>query len=271
MNTMKLSEQETSQFFQLMLPLQYYVNQTENLIENISTFKDYLSCEQHQKFFVRNWLFDHIDLIDEYERENPFRLDEAELSIIRSWKNFVIDDFIIERYLKKYVILIKNDDVYGVLSLKESLDQIIDKSLLPHYAKMILLPFNGKIVYDGFLQSHKITFNSNIKNALKERYLTAKENGIIITDLLADVPEVKGPDKKKIRRMILEFHKELTKIEEDIEKSDLTAMEANVLMNLLKTSFEFVDHIIESKDISEFEKHLKKMRNAIDKIVNQYF
>ncbi|MEM9536464.1 MAG: hypothetical protein AAGA40_12435 [Cyanobacteria bacterium P01_E01_bin.45] len=55
----------------------------------------------------------------------------------------------------------------------------------------VLLPFEGKIIYDGLLQGYNIFFGSGIQEDLKEIYMRAKHAKSIITDLLA-VPSSSG-------------------------------------------------------------------------------
>jgi len=67
--------------------------------------------------------------------------------------------------------------------LKIALDENFPKFLLPSRVKTILLPFQDKIVYDGFLLPYQIIFGGGIKAELKEIYLKAKRKGKIITSL----------------------------------------------------------------------------------------
>ena len=100
-----------------------------------------------------------------------------------SWKNFIEGDFYIERFLKGYAILIKDRDVYGVLGLYQGFDELIHPSYLPLYIKTFLLPFKGKIVYDGLFERYNVHFGGGIKRELKESYMIAKQNGRIIESL----------------------------------------------------------------------------------------
>ena len=100
-----------------------------------------------------------MDLIDAFVSENPFRLSEDELEIVRSWKDLVAGEFYVYRCLKKYTVFLTTGEpvvAYGVLSLTDSFEDLIGHRL-PHLCKTVLLPFKGRIVYDGHacgLQRH---------------------------------------------------------------------------------------------------------------------
>ena len=55
--------------------------------------------------------------------------------------------------------------------------------MFPVYVKAILLPFKGKIIYDGLLQTYSLFFGKGITSELKDIYLRAKQNEQIILNL----------------------------------------------------------------------------------------
>jgi hypothetical protein len=118
---------------------------------------------------IRDALYQHPELIDRFISENPQGFEPDQLKIIDSWKGFRAGVFYIERFLKKYTVFISDTDrVYGVLGLRDSLEDIIHKSYLPLMVKAVLLPFKGQIVYDGLFQSRNIIFGGGIKSDLKQ-------------------------------------------------------------------------------------------------------
>lgn len=181
---MKLSTQDADLFFEIMWPLQFFVNQRLKILPKIKTVEQYARLSSQDKLKVRNALFENLDLIEAFVKENPRQLSVDKLEIVASWQNCVVGDFYIERMLKKYNIFISsNDKVYAVLGLYDALEEIIHKSRLPMYVRAVLLPFKGIIIYDGLFQSTNIFFGGNITAELKEVYLSAKQNGEIIESL----------------------------------------------------------------------------------------
>ena len=79
--------------------------------------------------------------------------------------------------------LIQEDKVYCVFGLTQSLDKETGYASLPLYVDTVLLPFKGKIVYDGLLNYRNTSFGGSIKRSLKEVYMRAKQNNRIIDSL----------------------------------------------------------------------------------------
>lgn len=181
---MKLSQPDAQLFFDLMLPLQWYASQQAGLLPTIKSFNAYKDSDMEDKVEVRDYIFTHPELIDQFVQNNPAKFAPEELAIVAGWKNFIHGDFFIERLLKKYSIFIDDkDNVYGVLGLTEGLNEIIDKRRLPLRVNAVLLPFKGRIVYDGLFRWYNIYFGSGIKSSLKQTYLIAKDNNAIIETL----------------------------------------------------------------------------------------
>ncbi|MEL7227988.1 MAG: hypothetical protein AAGL17_24970, partial [Cyanobacteria bacterium J06576_12] len=161
----------------------------------INTFKAFCDTEVEEKIQVRDHLFAHFELMDQFVEDNPNDLDEESLSIILGWKNFVRGDFFVERFLKKHSIFIGDaDNVYAVLGLTDAPADFIDKRNLPLRIETILLPFKGKIVYDGFFRFYNMSFGGGIRAELKQVYLIAKDNGAILQTL--EAPDSTANSKK---------------------------------------------------------------------------
>jgi hypothetical protein len=84
---------------------------------------------------------------------------------------------------------------YGVLGLADPLDKIIGP-FLPRMMTTVLLPFKGKIIYDGLLLVHNISFGGGIKRSLNEEYREAKEAFGIITSLDGQLAATREKPKK---------------------------------------------------------------------------
>jgi hypothetical protein len=133
---------------------------------------------------VRAALWKNLPLIDAYCDSNPHGLSAAELDIVRSWKRSVTGKFVLLRYLKKYTILVSEGrQVYGVLGLRSTLEDMFPGRPLPLLVEAVLLPFKGSIIHDGLLKDFGLTFGPGIRSEMNEDYLAAKQNGRIITTL----------------------------------------------------------------------------------------
>jgi hypothetical protein len=195
---MKLATKDTALFFKLMWRLQFYVNQKRRILPDVDSVEDYADVPSMERVQVRNVLWENPELIDAYVAENPHDLPDDELDIIRKWKRFVADTFQIFRYLKKHAIFIgEGSQVYGVLALYDSLEEVLYGRRLPVMVQAVLLPFKGKIVYDGTLNFYNIHFGRGIRTGLNEEYMAAKQNDRIITTLEPELAQPARRTRKK--------------------------------------------------------------------------
>lgn len=263
---MKLSEQDAKLFFDLMWALQYFVNQKLKILTGVKSLDDYAECSTEEKFEVRKALYADTKLIDSFVQENPQNFSKKKLSIVSNWKKYIEGDFHIERFLKRYAVFIKGTDVYGVLALYQGFDELIHRSHLPLYVKTVLLPFKGKIVYDGLFQAHNIYFGAGIKRELKESYMRAKQNNRIIESL---EPTQKGTQKKKLSKSLKNWMPELNELAGKAKKlhgsSEHPAI-CSPAFSLVKASIEFAQlSVSDSADLDHLYKSLRKMERALRK------
>ena len=187
---MNLTTAEADLYFDLMWKLHWYTNSEHQIVSSFKSPEIYSSESSiEDKMEVRQYLFNNIEsIVKSFTKKNPFNLVEEKLLIIHSWQKYIQGNFFIERLLKKYAIFIRqdSDEVYGVLGLYESLSEVINKRNLPVCVQVILLPFQGKIIYDGLLQPYPLFFGSGITGELKQIYLEAKQNHQIIINLEQD-------------------------------------------------------------------------------------
>lgn len=264
---MKLSEKDLRQFFDLMLPLLYYVNAKGDVVKNVQSYNDFMNCPFFQKKKIRDYLFEHIDIIDEFIEDNADRFDKNEIDILLSWKHFVFGDFIIERLLGKYAVFIAKGTVYAVLALQESFRAVLADKPMPMYAKTVLLPFKGQIVYDGFLEPYGVSFGGGAKDIVKDTYRNAKESGTIIHDLLAAPPQVEKMPTEKIGKELSGLIFELQAVGQNLEGGQLSVVEANEIINLLKATVQYsVQRFSPENNYEVAEKQFKKVKQAFSRI-----
>ena len=265
---MKLSEKDAKLYFDLMWGLQYFVNQKHKIYPNIKSLKGYAECSTEEKLEVRTALFSDIKIIDSFIQENPQQLSLERLNIISKWKHSVKGSFHIERYLKRCAIFINNDDVYGVLGLYQGFDELIHRSRLPHYVQTVLLPFQGKIIYDGIFQAHNIYFGGGIKHSLKESYMTAKQNNRIIEsfDCAKKDKQKKETSKNKPRKDWRSELKELANISKRLRGKAADPALISPSFSLVKASIEFAQLVASDvNDQEDLYKSLSKVRRAYNR------
>jgi|SRR3990170_8653438 len=263
---MKLTVQDADLFFKLMWSLQNYVNLKLEIIPDIATVDKYQQLPSSKKLNVRDALYDNIDLIDSFVEENPQDLSKAELEVVKSWKKFERGDYFIERLLKKYAIFIGGEKVYAVLGLYESLEVVLPYVRLPYYAKAVLLPFKGKIIYDGMLQGYAISFGGGIRSNLKETYMAAKQNGRIIESFDHQKETAKSTRKKKPSKDWGPILEEISQRAKKLRSSSGAPGIQSPAFSMVKASIDFAKLAVDNPDdVDELWRALKKVERALKK------
>src|SRR5215510_13293915 len=90
---------------------------------------------------------------------------------------------------------------YGVLALTQPFEALVGPSL-PVLTEAVLLPFQGRIVYDGLMTSYRISFGPGIRRSLNESFKEAKARPGIVTSLpMSDEPlPVRAPKARPVRK-----------------------------------------------------------------------
>lgn len=200
---MNLAPDEGNLFYDLYAALLSFVNRKlEVSSEQFSDSQEYTSTPPEARVAIRDALFEHRELIDEFVTENPAKRKADELEIVGAWKHALPGKFFVFRYLKKYTVFFTSggspNKAYGVLGLVDPMEEVIGPCL-PRLITTVLLPFKGKIIYDGLILGYNITFGGGMKRMLNEEYKQAKEAFGIITSLgdeAAPLPEQKKPKKQ---------------------------------------------------------------------------
>lgn len=264
---MNLSYDEAGLYYKLMWPLQFYTGRKLKILSNCPTVDAYQKLDAEHKLPVRDALFENIDFIDAFVKENPDHLNTEELAIIQSWRHFVRGDFYIERYLAKHAVFIKDETVYAVLGLLDSLDYIIPKQRLPIRVKTVLLPFKGQIIYDGLLQFYSIYFGGGIKSNLREIYLTAKQNGRIVDSL---DPGVRRSEKEKTQKTAKDWSATVDKLAQEaqvLSAGSGTSVVQGAVFSLVKASLVMAQaSVYDPEDIDQLREQAHKVERALKKI-----
>jgi hypothetical protein len=183
---MILDPDDAERVFKLHKALSLFVNRRLKLAKPpAGSAKVIVALPPEQRLKVRDALVEHLDLIDAFVEENPYKLEPDELAIVKPWKDLVAGDFYVLRFLKKYTVFLTAKEptvAYGVLGLSDPLDEVIEQPL-PFYCKTVLLPFRDKIVYDGLLSGYNVIIGGNMTRELNDAYNAAKKRLGVVTSL----------------------------------------------------------------------------------------
>jgi hypothetical protein len=182
---MLLSRDDAELFFRLHRSLMHFVNQRLGVVPDVASPDEFAALPPENRLEVRKAFLDGIDLIESFVDENPAKLSEDELDIVLSWRHQVSGTFYVFRQLKNYMVFLWSADppvAYAVVALSEPFEDVIGP-YLPRMTETVLLPFKGRIVYDGLLSGYNISFGGGIKRMLNDSYRQAKERQGIVTSL----------------------------------------------------------------------------------------
>lgn len=260
---MTLAPEDGKLFFELMWKLQFYVNQKRGFHTNVSSMPEYANLPTEKKLKARDALWENPELIESYVENNPDALPPDQLQIVQKWKGFIKDSFFILRHLRKGSIFISKDNkVYAVHGIQDPLEEVIPSYALPQMVEAILLPFKGKIIYDGLLSGYSIHFGGGIRSNLNRTYMSAKQKNRIITTL---EPELESPvivNQKKIAPQLGEVSAALARVKggSPLQKSALALARVGIELSLAEEEGILVP--------DEYEKRAQKIFKASKRLLD---
>ena len=195
--------EEGKLFYKLYAALCSYANGKLSVVPGeFADPEQFTSLPPETRWKVRDALHAQPELIGQFVQENSAQLTAEELAIVAGWKHAVVGNFYVFRYLKQYTVFLTDKTppkAYGVLALASPFEEVVGPHL-PVLVKGVLLPINGRIIYDGLLSSYRISFGPGIRRSLNENFKVAKATFGIITSLPEDstppVAKKKAPSKK---------------------------------------------------------------------------
>ena len=182
---MLLSPHDAELFFRLHRSLMHFVNQRLGIVSDVAGADEFAFLPPEDRLEVRQALLDNMELIETFVDENPEKLASDELDIVLSWRQQVSGTFYAFRQLKNYMVFLSSSDppiAYGVTALTDPFEDLIGR-FLPQMTDTVLLPFKGRIVYDGLLSGYNISFGGGVKRMLNDSYRQAKEQLGVVTSL----------------------------------------------------------------------------------------
>lgn len=181
-----LEPKDQKLFFKIHKNLLLFVNQK---IKSSANFNDLSDWGNYKDFvddiiFLRNHLFKNKDLIDQFIAANPANFNDEELAITKNWKSAIIGDFILFKHLKNCSIFLGGEGkkAYGVIGLMGNIDEVLPKDRLPSPVSTAIMPFSGRIIYDGLFEAwNAVLGNGYIRSFTDDYNRIKKGSGIIMT------------------------------------------------------------------------------------------
>ena len=218
----KLTADEIEEFFKLYKSLIFYINTKKNLIEGLESPYDVNVSNDTAK--LRDFAVKDHSLIDSFVEENPFKFTDDELKTVESWKKGILSKFLIVKYDKSYTLFFHPETkrCYGVLYLNDSFEEMLGP-YLPVHLETWLVPFNGKIIYDGLILSSPLSFGSTLgKSVISEGMEAAAKYGVVTS---FDKYEDKTASDEELLRFYMKTEYNREKYWEEIDKLSEKSLE----------------------------------------------
>ncbi len=237
---MILSPQDSEAFFSLWSCIDAYVNSRTKVLPGLSTPEELRKTEPSKLGRLRKHLWEHRELIDELVGENPFALSSTQLIDAQLFHLAVVGSFYVERCLKDYAVFVSTGKgeprVYAVGGLTERIDHVLLRSTGAGHAMMVdaaLVPFRGRIVWDGIVGLYNISFGPGTRRGFKDEYLRAKDRGEIILSLEPTAVKPKprvGPDWSPVVDAIVAASDKLGKTNTSLQAASFRLLKVSALL-----------------------------------------
>ena len=210
---MNLSPDESQRFYRIWWSLLSYVNGQKSLGIDFPENPLIDGVDVQDALKIRNALWESPDCLQGFVEHNPDGLPECDLALAASWSGRVSGNFYVMRHLKKHSIFLSRSNqpvAYGVIGIVSALEDCLHPPP-PVLIKAVLLPFEGKIIYDGLISSYSISFGSGIRRNLMQDLRRATELNGLITSLEHDELIESKAIVDGNRKIMIDFHKSLAK------------------------------------------------------------
>jgi len=178
-----LPEGEERRFFGIWWPLLGFVNEKLRLVPDWPKEPNLNGVDFANADKLRDALWRDEGLRESFIAANPAALSTRDLEIVASWKRRIGRSFFVVRHLKRHSVFLDEGPsarAYGVCGLYDPIEKVVG-SRLPVAVKAVLLPFEGRIVYDGLMKLYSVTFGPGMRKNIAAAYRRAREPGGIVT------------------------------------------------------------------------------------------
>ena len=175
---MVLNDEQCNRFFDTMDALLLYVNERFQVVEGFTL--DYESQIGDMKVsLVAHTLWENVEIIDAFVRDNPAHLPQQCLDTALAWKNALPGMYIVVRYQGGRALMMNDVGVFSVSGVTLELEDEIGK--VPAYVEMVLLPFDDLVVYDGFMQVYDVGGTASDMARIQDDFENRCAEGIVST------------------------------------------------------------------------------------------
>lgn len=200
---MRLKEKEYYEYLNIHPKLLHYAGIKNNLLPKDTLLEDFMNSSAQEKFPVRESLYENINLVNQYINEKANELSEAQKDILLQFKHFKKGTFYIMKMTEKETLFMDDDYVYSVLALNDPFIYFFQNRSIPIMVETVLLPYNGKIIYDGIISNYPIHIGRTMASGLKNEFNMKKGTNGIIKTLPVKTTQKSKPDYKEMLSLMM--------------------------------------------------------------------
>ena len=175
---MVLNDEQCGRFFDTMDSLLMYVNDRFRVVEGFTLDYD-TQVGDMKAALVARALWENVEIIDEFVRENPHRLPRRCLDTALAWKNALPGVYTVVRYQGGRALMMNDVGVFSVGGVTLELEGEI--GAVPAYVEIVLLPLDDQVVYDGFMQVYDIGGAAGEATRIQDDFESRCARGIVST------------------------------------------------------------------------------------------
>lgn len=166
------------------MPLLKWVNDVERVVPAFPLPSAAHPIAPETAAIVRDALWSKEELHARFVSENPAGLDGADLALVAAFRDRVSDSFFVAKHFAGHSVFLRGSHAIGyeVLGIISELRETVP---VPSIVEATLLPFEGRIIYDGLLRSFPISFGRGARGMVTRSYADVKSRGAILSTLPA--------------------------------------------------------------------------------------
>ena len=124
---MHLTLQQNDRFFDIMNTLLLYVNERFSVVADFM-LDDFDPAVEAKASIVAQTLWDNVEVIDDFVRDNPYGLSQSDLRIAEAWKDRLQGVFTLVRHEGGLALLTDGENVFAVAGLEVDMDEALGQA-----------------------------------------------------------------------------------------------------------------------------------------------
>lgn len=129
-------------------------------------------------------------------------VNASDLTVLRNWKNHVQGWFILFMH-EGQLLFLNSNELFEVSGLWDQIEVILNRRNFPLIVETTLLPFEGRIVYHGFLSEMPISMGEGFRSMLESEIKEALKEPRIITgadELIQIAPKIRERQAEELAK-----------------------------------------------------------------------